>query len=94
MNPFFPMVFVFVLLLVLFIGGFVLVFPLTRRLGAYLEMLIERRHGPIPDRKRMEVLEGELQELKAEVERLAERQSFVDNLLSDDTEVQRLGEGA
>lgn len=91
MDPFFLMVFAFVLLLVLFTGGFILIFPLTRRLGSYLEMQLERRRDNFQEQESLQGLEREVHELTAEVRRLAERQAFTDTLLSDEAEARRLG---
>lgn len=84
MDPFFLLVFTFVLLLVLLVGGFVLLFPLTRRLGTYLERLLEeegpgRRQPPAALRE----VRAELKELRTAVHRLTEQQAFVESLLEE-----------
>ena len=76
---------VFSLLMVLVIGAFILLFPVTRRLGRLLELRIEERlagdaipPGEVEEVRRM--VEG----LQSEVERLRERQEFTDRLLEGD----------
>ncbi len=72
---------VFSLLIVLVIGGFILLFPLSKRLGQLLEMrLEERREGVLPPEDVAVLLET-VQTLQDEVERLAERQAFTERLL-------------
>ena len=82
MDPFFLMVFTFVLLMTLLVGGFIVIFPLSRRLGAYLEMQIERRRDRPEDAQRLEELQQAIRELGDEVGRLRERQAFTEALLA------------
>jgi hypothetical protein len=90
-DPFFVLVFTFVLLLVLLVGSFIVLFPITRRLGAVLERLARERSGvgDLPDG--LEAVRAELAELRAEVARLAEQQGFVESLLEERDETRRLG---
>lgn len=91
MDPFMVLVFTFILLMVLLVGGFILAYPLTRRLGAYLERLVERpRDASEPDAE-VERLRQEVDALRREVSRLAERQEFTDALLAERPERPRLG---
>jgi hypothetical protein len=83
MDPFFLMVFTFILLLVLLVGGFVVIYPVTRRLGSYLEMQLDKRRESGTDAARLEEMHREIQQLSAELRRLSERQSFTDSLLSE-----------
>jgi hypothetical protein len=72
---------IFSIVVLLLIGGFILVFPLTRQLGAYLEkrMLNE---GPLEDADaRTQDLARAVEALRDEVARLSERQDFTERLL-------------
>lgn len=75
----------FSLLLTLIVGGFVLLFPLARRLGQLLELRMEERRqavadGPVPDGQ-LEALRDAVEALQKEVGTLSERQQFVEGLL-------------
>ncbi|HUE76467.1 MAG TPA: hypothetical protein VMM83_00870 [Longimicrobiales bacterium] len=82
---------VFSLLCLLVIGGFILMYPLTRRLGALMEQRLEDRTvggdgdastaaRMLADRQLKDLRTG-LAALESEVERLAERQKFMEGLL-------------
>ena len=75
------------LLMVFLIGTFVLLFPLSRRLGKVMEEWIQLRHDSSPDRGRLERIEDGLRLLHGEVESLdqrmqlvGERQDFLESL--------------
>ncbi len=75
-------------LVVLLIGTFVLLFPLSRRLGRVLEEWIKLRQETSPDRDTLARLENEVRELRQSVEGgdqrmglLAERQDFMESLV-------------
>lgn len=72
---------VFILLVLMLIGGFILLLPLTRRLGAYLEQRLEQGKAGAtnPEIRQLRAAVGALQ---AEIERLAERQEFTESLLA------------
>jgi hypothetical protein len=89
---------VFTLILVLFIGGFILLFPLVKRLGAYIDTRIDLTRGATaglagaPQAQLLEQLtqiSESLQRMEAEVKQLAERQDFTENLLADREREQR-----
>jgi hypothetical protein len=70
------------------IGIFVLLFPLSRRLGRVLEEWMKMRHESSPDRDRLERLELGVREIRQLVEGidqrtelLAERQDFMESLI-------------
>ena len=70
------------------IGIFVLLFPLSRRLGRVLEEWVKMRHESSPDRDRLERLELGVREIRQLVEGidqrtelLAERQDFMESLI-------------
>lgn len=72
----------FSLLMVLVIGGLVLLFPISRRLGKFLEIRIdERMEWDTLPKDAFNELMGVVEELQNEVERLSERQQFVERLL-------------
>ncbi len=75
-------------LVVLLIGTFVLLFPLSRRLGRVLEEWIKLRQETSPDRDTLARLENEVREVRRLVEGvdqrvglLAERQDFMESLI-------------
>lgn len=73
---------VFSLLVILVIGGLIVLFPISRRLGKFLEIRIDERMewDALPKdaiNELMDVVEG----LQDEVARLTERQRFVERLL-------------
>jgi hypothetical protein len=73
----------FSLLLVGMIAGFILLFPISRRMGALLEQKVK---GKLDDDRALEEvkrLEATVRSLQDEVERLVERQAFTDSLLSE-----------
>ena len=73
---------VFSLLTILLIGGFILLFPVARQLGKYLEAKIEERTewGGLPEES-LDELQSAVQGLEREVARLSERQVFLERLL-------------
>lgn len=75
------------------IGG-ILLFPTTRRLGRYLEVLIEEKRGKnaaLPDE--VQRLQRELDETRAEFAQLSQRQAFTESLLAERTEPPLLPRG-
>jgi len=74
--------------IILVIGTFILLFPLSRRLGRVLEEWIKLRQDTSPDRDTLARLENEVRELRQSVEGgdqrmglLAERQDFMESLV-------------
>lgn len=74
----------FVLVLAAMVGGFILLFPISRRLGRLLEERIGERKGnaALPTEEVRELRAG-LQALQAQLEELVERQDFTESLLSE-----------
>ena len=65
------------------IAGFILLFPISRRMGALLEQKVK---GKLDDDRALEEvkrLEATVRSLQEEVERLVDRQAFTDSLLSE-----------
>jgi hypothetical protein len=82
---------IFSLLVVLVIGGFILLYPLSRKLGQVLEArLEERRAGRALPMEDVESLRAAVETLREEVGAVAERQRFVERLLESG---ERGGEG-
>ncbi len=71
---------IFSIVVIMLIGGFVLLFPLTRQLGAYLEkrMLSENSEA---SRAQLAHLARAVEHLTDEVARLSDRQDFTERLL-------------
>jgi hypothetical protein len=71
---------IFSVVVIMLIGGFVLLFPLTRQLGAYLEkrMLAENSEA---SRGQLAQLARAVENLGDEVARLSDRQDFTERLL-------------
>ena len=65
------------LLMVFLIGTFVLLFPLSRRLGKVMEEWIQLRHDSAPDRGRLERIEDGLRLIHGEVESMDQRMSLI-----------------
>ena len=72
----------FSLLMVLVIGGLILLFPISRRLGKFLEIRIdERMEWDTLPKDAFNELMSVVEELQNEVQRLSDRQQFVERLL-------------
>ena len=72
----------FSLLVVLVIGGFILLFPISRRLGKFLELRIdERMEWDTLPKESVNELMSVVEELQTEVQRLRDRQQFIERLL-------------
>jgi hypothetical protein len=77
----------FTLVLTALVGGFILLYPVSKRLGLFLESkLQDRLPQPAPtNAAELEALRSSVLSLRAEVERLAERQDFMEQLGSGKT---------
>jgi hypothetical protein len=71
---------VFVLVLCAMVGGFILLMPLSRRLGLLIDAWVQDKRGGAAPGELAE-LRRSIQLLEAEVSSLAERQQFTDQLL-------------
>lgn len=81
-----PLIIGEVIALGMLIGG-VLLFPTSRRLGRYLEVLIEEKRGKgAVMAEEVKRLERELRETQAEVARLSERQASTESRLEERAE--------
>jgi hypothetical protein len=73
----------FTLILAVLVGGFILLFPIARRLGALLESRIEAQKRPLPQSTEdVRALTEAVHALQAEVRLLTERQEFTEQLLT------------
>lgn len=74
----------FTLILTVLVGGFILLYPVSKRLGAFLESrLHDRIPQPAPTTPaELESLRNSVASLQAEVQRLSERQDFMEQLAS------------
>jgi hypothetical protein len=81
MDPMALGMMIFTIVVIVLIGGFILLLPLTRRLGQFLEyrMSDKRRVEESEDRDR---LLRAIEALRDDVVRLAERQDFTEKLLA------------
>lgn len=73
---------IFTLVAMGMVGGFVLLFPISRRLGKYLENRLELRESDPALQAQLRRMESRLEDLQKNVEELTERQSFSESLLS------------
>ncbi len=75
------LVFAFSLLSMGLLGVFVLLFPVSRRIGAYIEHRLSEPDKPAEiDRERVEFLQV-LHRIESRMDSLSERQEFVEQLL-------------
>jgi hypothetical protein len=85
MDPDFLAILIFVVIITGMIGGGILLFPITRRLGRLLEQRLEAGKGGEPANLSVELakLHASTLALRREVERLTERQEFTESLLAE-----------
>jgi len=81
MDPFILQVMIFVIVIIVLVGGFTLLFPLTRRLAEVLEKLYLKNGAEGTDADEVAALRGAVQALTDDVESLIERQDFTERLL-------------
>ena len=89
MDPYAQGGMIFTVIMTLIIGGFIVTFPILRRLGRVMEETIRDRQEARLGRGNTAMLQAEVDEIKHAVGRieghlelLGERQDFVENLLS------------
>jgi len=80
MDPEMIAVMIFFLVALAMTGGFILLFPISRRLGQFLEFRMTQK-GRLEDQERTELLLRAVESLRDDVARLAERQDFTERLL-------------
>ena len=81
MDPYILQVMIFVVVILVVVGGFAMLFPLTRQLTAILEKryLDDGAEGSNADE--VAALRRAVHALRAEVEQIGERQDFTEKLL-------------
>ena len=77
----------FTLILAILVGGFILLFPLSRRLGQLVESKLQNKNGPALSSGEIEELQRTLQSLEGELRSVKERQEFIEKLLSGEKRV-------
>ncbi len=80
MDPELIPMMIFTIIVLGMAGGFILLFPITRTLGRYLDYRMTQKAG-LESTERMEVLLRAVESLRDDVARLAERQDFTERLL-------------
>ena len=80
MDPELIPMMIFTIIVLAMAGGFILLLPITRTLGRFLEYRMSEK-GRIQDREDREVLLRAMEALRDDVARLAERQDFTERLL-------------
>jgi outer membrane murein-binding lipoprotein Lpp len=75
---------VFTLLLAAMVGGFILLAPLSKRLGLLLEQKVNEKSQRLAAGEVRQLMQR-VELLEQEVRSIAERQSFTDELLGKDT---------
>jgi hypothetical protein len=83
---------IFTLLLVVMIGGFILLYPLSRRVSALMERRMqEKEPPPRPIDGELDALRQAVADLSTQVDRLVDRQDFMEKLLSQRMDPRPLG---
>lgn len=89
MDPYTEAGMVFTVIMTIIIGGFIVTFPVLRRLGAVMEESIRERRAARLDQGQVGLIEAQMNDMKASIDRmeghlhlLGERQDFVENLLT------------
>ena len=80
MGPELMRMMVFTIIVLAMIGGFIVVLPITRRLGKFLEFKMTERTRIMENDEREALLKA-IESLRDDVARLAERQEFTERLL-------------
>lgn len=73
----------FSLIVLAMVGGFILLFPITRRLGAILEQRLNEKRPTSISSNQVRELEAAIQALRTDVDHLVERQEFAESLLQE-----------
>ncbi len=81
MDPFILQVMIFVIVILVLVGGFALLFPLMSRLVAVLEKRYLKDGVEGVDADEVAALRRALHALQEEVEQIGERQDFTEKLL-------------
>ena len=71
----------FIVVILAMIGGFILLLPITRRLGAILEQRLNEKSIQGSSGAQLQQLQATVRQLQPDVERLADRPDFTEALL-------------
>jgi hypothetical protein len=74
----------FTLVLTVLVGGFILLLPISRRVGQLLESKLQEKKLPGLPAGDLDDVQRTLHSLESEVRRVAERQDFIEKLLSSE----------
>lgn len=85
---------IFSLLVIMLIGGFILLFPISRRLGRLLEQRIRERSEDGLEPRQLEPIHEALDAIRAEIDAINERQQFVERVLESRQETEALPTGS
>ncbi len=92
MDPELIPLMIFTIIVIGMVGGFVLLLPITRTLGRYLESRMAQK-ASLDSPERMEILLRAVESLRDDVARLAERQDFTERLLERPRDAKDAGRG-
>ncbi len=81
MDPFILQAMIFTIVVLVLVGGFALLFPLTRRLAAVLEKRYLEDDAGGAEEDEVAALRRAVDALRGEVEQIGERQDFTEKLL-------------
>ena len=81
MDPFIPQAMIFAIIVIVLLGGFALLFPLTRQLGRVLEKRYLADSAESANADEVAELRRAIHALQGEVEQISERQDFTEKLL-------------
>ncbi len=81
MDPFILQAMIFAIVVLVLVGGFALLFPLTRRLAAVLEKRYLEDDAGGAEEDEVAALRRAVDALRGEVEQIGERQDFTEKLL-------------
>lgn len=80
--------FIFIFLMMLTVGTFVLLFPITRRLGRIMEDWVALRRGSLPDQEQigrmsqaLDNMNHRLEAIEQRVDLVGDRQEFMESLM-------------
>ena len=91
MDPEMIPMMIFTIIVLAMTGGFILLLPITRRLGQFLEYRMSEK-GRVQDREETDRVLRAVESLRNDVARLAERQDFTERLLQEPRNKDQPGE--
>ena len=84
---------IFTLLFALIVGGFILLYPLSRRIATLMERRVHDKEPAAPrlNTDELDALRQSVAELSTQIDRLVDRQDFMEKLLSQRMDPRPLG---